>query len=515
MLLSASNNGTPTFISLASAELLFDPATNLSLLNDSPDSIMYWLRAADDHIGAEAQALLAAFDLVTSQLIAICNWRNASFIPPYVIPYIVQEANQYYPNATWGADIGWVQYVQAGFTGSNSISSLYSTWYPQFPSRFEIAPTVNISVASAMILFTGPYGILNVENFAVFMQMSTAPKSNYTNWNITASQESKFTNYIVGLAMTYTKPTVQALIQAGSGLITTHTVDYWLWTCNDPLLEYLLGPSLSYCGLQNNNTVQPPSQIWSGKDDLSKLGQYIAWRNQTTVPYWNEIVAVNGTTDNGQFPPYVKEGQVLGVWDENFVKTVYFNQNGTTQVSGIDTYVYVMNNSAFDASVLYTNTIQGFANETLVNQAPIFLSLWDLYLVDPAYANVSGMQPNSSDVTILYVEPTTGSTIQASMKLQINLFFGPNDNSLNEQFTQWAEVPDDQFYPLVKILQTSQIGEKDANMMKGELTYVGHKFTTGLLWGLVGLGIILALVGMVVLFRGVQHKKKHGYTEIQ
>lgn len=54
----------------------------------------------------------------------------------------------------------------------------------------------------------------------------------------------------------------------------TQTLDYWMWRCTDPIIELLVGPQQAYCGLQNNNTIQLPSQTYTGKDDINKVIKY-------------------------------------------------------------------------------------------------------------------------------------------------------------------------------------------------------------------------------------------------
>jgi len=120
----------------------------------------------------------------------------------------------------------------------------------------------------------------------------------------------------------------------------------------------------------------------------------------------------------------------------------------------------------------------------------------------------------SVKASTLFVEPTTGTTIQANMKLQVNLFY-QNNTEFGLDVFNFAQIPGDLFYPLVKIWQQSTIGDKDAKKLRDLILFNSPTFTKWVLWGLVGMGSVLALTGVVLIARGVQKKKKHGYTTIQ
>jgi len=384
----------------------------------------------------------------------------------------------------------------------------------------ELVQMVSITIDQAKNLLYGPYGLVaNVENFGPFGAEVTymGGPGNYSLWGLTQPEGDSFVvPYLGSIGTSYTQPMVQNWINQNlTGLFIYQSVDYWLWHCQDPIVSFLLGPAMASCALQNNNTVQPPSATWTGKNDLTKIGQYVMWRNQTQVDYWASPVPVFGNTDGGQFSPYMAQNQTLYVWDESFIKTVSFHQQGTASVANINTYVFVMDESAFAASALYTNAITGFANETASNQGvPIYLSNWDFYGVNSSYVNYTTMNPSVTDLTTLYVEPTTGSTIQANMKLQVNLYY-QNNTAFKLDVFNFANIPGELFYPMAKIWQQSSIGDGDAKKLRDLLLFTNPTVTAGVLWGLVSLGSLLAVVGVVLLARGVQKKKRHGYATIQ
>lgn len=515
-----------TGISMSSAAQLFDPAQNMSLASNLTDSFFTWYYADSNPSGPEASLLCTTFSLTPTQLNAVLAWRSSSFIIKYVQPAVLDIVTQVYPSATW-SDVGWLQFVNETFTDGQGVGQQYPDYFPQYAAGpielgallDELSITDQFSISQIKGLLVGPNGILNsLENFAVFgalAQNFSADDAPFLElWGITHAYASDFLAYMGVTGQVYTSPLVLGWVNSGSGLITTQTVDFWLWRCNDPLLNFLTGPSA--CGLQNNDTVQPVSEIWTGNDNITKINTYTYWRNQSYVDYWATPVKVSGATDNGQFAPGVTANQTLYVWDENFIKTLTFNQNGNYEVSGINTYIYIMDEGSFEQSILYTNTITGFANESASSQGvPIFLSNWDFYGADPKYGNLSGMNPDVSDLTTLYVEPTTGTTIKANMKVQINLYFQPGDAARLDVTTNWTKIADDYMFPLLKVWQNSTVGSQDSDKLKTLLMLEGQPFNEGILWGVVGLGFVLAVVGFITLFFGYKNRQKYGYQTIQ
>jgi hypothetical protein len=447
----------------------------------------------------------------------VANWRNSSFIPTYVETLLFARARKYYPTAK-REDIGWVQYINGEFT-QPSVSDVYKEWYPEYPAPFELYKYINLSIDVATTLFRGPYGILDLDDYTDFLHALQDNIDPSAKWGISQRQSVSFlTQYIITLGVSqYTYPLISSLIDAGSGLITTKTVDYWLWRCEDPLAAFIAGPANASCTLQFNHTNQPRSEIWTGKDDSAKLNFFTKWRAMTELTdIWDGPVPIEGCAENGLFPLYQKDGQVLKVWDESLYKTVTFTQHGKTKIRDIDVYKYVMNLDVLNASTLFTNTIDGFANETAANQgAPVFLSIWDFYNVSGDYGNMTNMHPTPDDITTLYVEPITGNTLKADMKLQINFYFQPGGADWINVFDQFQHVPDDTFYPVLKAWQKSEVGDSDAHRLQSQLKFLKKSYQNTLRYSIAGAGLVIALIGVILLVVGLRKEKEDGYMSIQ
>jgi len=309
-------------------------------------------------------------------------------------------------------------------------------------------------------------------------------------------------------------------MDAGSGLLTTQSVDYWLWRCLDPLVAYIAGEANASCVLQFNHTAQPRSQIWTGKDDEKKINQYVKWREQTEITdLYPQSVPIDGCAENGQFALRLKEGEDLKVFDESLYKTTILNQVGKSSIRGIDVYKYVFNNTALDVSPVYSNRIQGFANVSAANQGvPVYLSNWDLYYANLTYANVSGMRPSKENMTTILVEPFTGNTLKADMKLQVNFYLPDGAGSW---FAEPVFDPDytmvkcDYFYPTLKAWQKSEVGDQDAGKLITQLKPLQPKFLNALRFGIVGGAVFFVLLGVALVLIGKQINKRNGYTNIQ
>lgn len=91
-----------------------------------------------------------------------------------------------------------------------------------------------------------------------------------------------------------------------------------LWDCHDPLLEWIQ-PDRSQVALQINNTMSPPSTFYTGKQNISQVAQFKAWRGNTTIDVWEGVEQVAGTNSNGQFPPFLTEQSKLHNFNVNCV----------------------------------------------------------------------------------------------------------------------------------------------------------------------------------------------------
>lgn len=502
-------------IGASSVELLFSN-TSYSLIDNSTASIMTWYLASNNENGTEAQILQTTFSLTPSQLHAVLLWRNSTFIPSYVQPSMMDMGRKYYPVSTW-EDLGWVQFIYAGFTAPNMFWDIYGSYYPQFTQNYEfLFSKYGIGIGQAKMLFTGPVGILSIPNFGL---ISGVTNNDYSMWGIESSQFFGIEGYMLSLAPLSSQTFITNAVNSGqSGLFMTQTLDYWLWRCSDPIIEILMGPEVAYCGLQVNNSVQPPSSTYTGKDDITKLGSYNTWRNQSTVNYYKNSTDVYGWTDAGQFAPYVKEGQLLYIWDESFAKTLEFYPVGPDQIYDIDVIKYVLNESAFGVSELYTNTIEGFANITEVNQgAPIYLSNFDFYLGNSSYGNYTGVNKSSTNRVFIRVEPNTGATLTADEPLQVNLYYPPAATNWWEIFDNYTQVKVDAMYPLIKAYQISSISEKRAQKLKNQLKFFQKPFNVGILWGIFSFGVVLFIVGFIMIVFGIKWRHQHshdGYNDI-
>jgi len=300
-------------------------------------------------------------------------------------------------------------------------------------------------------------------------------------------------------------------------LITTQTVDYWLWSCVDPLVAFLAGPANASCSLQVNHTAEPLSQIWTGKDDIKKVNEYVKWRGQEVITdFYAEPVKVKGCTDDGRFGLRIKEGDRLQIFDDSFYKTINLTQEGKATFRDIDVYKYVFENSLFDTSYAYSNGIQGFSNESAPNQGvPVFLSYWDFYYVNNSYGNISNMHPNKNDVSTILVEPFTGNTVKADIKVQVNLYVPPNDPDVWLSVFNFGNVTLDNFYPVLKAWQKSEVGDDDRNLLISRLKLLQPKTLNGLRFGIFGGGVLLLLIGIILVLHGKKLHRVDGYTHIQ
>ena len=130
-------------------------------------------------------------------------------------------------------------FFPANFT-SPSFSAVYSQWYPQYPSPIEVSAALApnaFTVAQLKLLLTGPYGILNLQNFGVWTSSTSLPlfyiflfliskqlfqaATDLSLWGVDQTQASFFVFYMSSSDLeSYTKPIVTAFVNVWSLLLS-------------------------------------------------------------------------------------------------------------------------------------------------------------------------------------------------------------------------------------------------------------------------------------------------------
>ncbi|KYR00251.1 lysosomal integral membrane glycoprotein [Tieghemostelium lacteum] len=499
--------GEDTQISRESASQILNISNPMSILHSQ--AVNYWLSAC---FGNQTQSsiLQSNLGITNSQLLQVCQWWLYDFSPKFTDSVLMEMCN-----VTSMTEVAYCQYLTAQPLGYKSISSFHYTQEPFALGAIEFTMVAqqNFTLPAMKlyeILFTGNLTLLNANNIGLFLNPSNA-----SLWPLNNNDYAIVQEYILTMGQTYTRQTIMDQFYPTSGFIATRSMYDWLWNCSDPLLDFL-GQGID-CSLQQNNTLEQLSTIYTGKSNSSMINQYIIYQGYSVVPYWNGTVPVEGVTESGQFAPG-QSPDTLTLFEENTLRSIDLVYVEDSTVQGVDTKRYFLKNNSFSASPVFYSPVDGLTNmsSTLNPPLPIFISLWDMYEVPTDIVNkVQGQNPsfNLSGVP-LDLEPITGNALYYNLKLQIN-FYIANDSLMFEPQTTYQNLTSDCYYPLFKVGQTGTPSSSTISTLKSQFKDLHILKLAPVIMAAI-VGGILIVIGAIMAFFGYRRLRKvAGYEIIQ
>ncbi|XP_040029414.2 platelet glycoprotein 4 [Gasterosteus aculeatus] len=286
-----------------------------------------------------------------------------------------------------------------------------------------------------------------------------------------------------------------------SSLFQLRTVKELLWGYNDPLFKSQLGLFFPY-----NGTYEGSFNVYTGKDDISKVGMIDRWRGERSLHFWNDTYCdmINGT-DASSFSPFVDKKTPLYFFSSDICRSVSASFEASHDLKGIEVYRFALQQNTLDAPNVNPEnrcfcknqkttrncTLAGVLDiSTCQDGKPIFISLPHfLYGSEYLREDVKGLHPNKEHHdTFLDVEPTTGFTLRFAKRIQVNMMYGPSKN-----ITVLQKVRDYTIFPLVWMNETAALDDETAAMIKGELFL--RIDMLDILWkALLGSGVAVFLV---------------------
>jgi hypothetical protein len=396
----------------------------------------------------------------------------------------------------------------------------YALWQD---SIIEGTLPVNVSKK----LLNGTFGLFDIENVKLFFtDVVQDALGNWTivkdRWGISKLEAIGFVEYFL---ITYKKVSplkLEALFKQGGGLITKRTVQQWMFTAVDPVLQ-LVQPQNADVSLVGNYTSEndcltrgKPQAEYTGKNDLSQLQQFYLFDGET---HFDDVfcapIQVMGGTEDGQFKPFLDNYTPLLVWNDDMYHAINLVPMGNITVHGIVLNRYMIDNATFGIDPHYCQEIEGFSNLTLYKQSPIFLSYPYFLLAYPKWRNsVSGLkEPNTNNsLTFVDVEPTLGKVLQVYKSLQINLYVADKKpfNFFNKDFKTGV------MYPLTWGYQFEEITEDLANQVKA--VFLGQNIQQKMPMYAIPIALFLLLIGSLFgIVLGCMNYRfvKEQYEEIQ
>ncbi|XP_027899485.1 platelet glycoprotein 4 [Xiphophorus couchianus] len=332
------------------------------------------------------------------------------------------------------------------------------------------------------------------------------------------TEDDKITSLNLAVAGAYSAiPTelhsiVETLIKTtNSSLFQRRTVKELLFGYTDPILRGDVGFFLDY-----NQTYDGPYDVFTGKDDISKVGKIDMWKGSRSLGFWNDEYCdkLNGT-DASSFPPFVNKKEPLFFFSSDICRSVSASYESTMNLKGIDVYRYSLHpstlaspldnpdNKCFCSNMKTTKncTLAGVLDISTCQQGrPVYISLPHFLHGSPSLrTDVIGLNPHEEHhKTFLDVEPTTGFTLNFAKRIQVNMMYGPS-----KVITVLKKVKDYTIFPLVWLNETATLDDETAEMFKKELISRIQmlEIIQQVLLG-VGIGVfILCLLGYCIVRR--------------
>ncbi|XP_068573390.1 platelet glycoprotein 4 [Cebidichthys violaceus] len=322
------------------------------------------------------------------------------------------------------------------------------------------------------------------------------------------SEEDKVTSLNLAVAAAYSLvPTVlhsmleKRINTSNSSLFQYRTVNELLWGYTDPMLNGTLGIFSPY-----NGTYEGVFNVYTGQDDISKVGIIDRWRGERSLRFWDDKYCdmINGT-DASSFPPFVDKKAPLYFFSSDICRSVSAGFEESIDLKGIEVYRYVLqpntlasptvnpDNRCFCRNLKTTKncTLAGVLDiSTCQDDRPIYISLPHFLHGSPSLRDsVKGLNPSEEHhFTFLDVEPTTGFTLRFAKRIQVNMMYGPSN-----VITVLKKVKDYTIFPLVWMNETASLDDETADKIKEEL--VSRIEMLEIIWkALLGSGVAIFAV---------------------
>ncbi|XP_036375590.1 platelet glycoprotein 4 [Megalops cyprinoides] len=269
------------------------------------------------------------------------------------------------------------------------------------------------------------------------------------------------------------------LIQANkASLFQYRTVKEILWGYQDPILSDIVGVFAPY-----NGTYDGYYNVFTGKDDISKVSIVDRWKGERQLNFWNDTYCdmINGT-DASSFPPFLDKKKQLYFFSSDICRSVSAEFDSSQDLKGIEVYRFMLpaltlaapstnpDNLCYCKDTLVTRncTMAGVLDVSSCRDgAPIYISL-PHFLHGSAFLReaVIGLNPSEDQhSTFLDVEPITGFTMRFAKRLQVNMMYGPSNT-----ITVLKQIKDYTIFPVLWLNETAALDDETADMFKAELT---------------------------------------------
>ncbi|XP_032094721.1 platelet glycoprotein 4-like [Thamnophis elegans] len=270
-----------------------------------------------------------------------------------------------------------------------------------------------------------------------------------------------------------------------SKFLQTRTVKEILWGYKDPFLQLIPISTIDkVVGVfyPDNDRLDGPYRIYSGKDDIRKVGTIHSYKNKRTVEYWESYCGMVNGTDAASFHPFINKSEVLHFFSSDICRSISAKFDSEKTVKDIPLYHFVIDPLAFGSpvtnpdNICFCTDMETSKNCTLngilglgscKEGKPVYITLPHFLQASEELFNfVDGLKPNVEEhKTFLDVEPTTGFTLHFAKRLQINLFA-----KQNSKITALKNIKNNFFFPVLWLNETAIIGDEKAEFFRSKVT---------------------------------------------
>ncbi|XP_036977126.1 platelet glycoprotein 4 [Acanthopagrus latus] len=327
-------------------------------------------------------------------------------------------------------------------------------------------PKENVTFSNLTVTFLLPQGAIFEPSMSVGPEEDTVTVLNL----VVAGTYSLVPSFMHGL--------VERLIQStNSSLFQRRSVKELLWGYYDPILKNTTGLFSPY-----NGTYDGPYTVFTGKDDIAKVGKILSWRGEETLSFWDDKYCnmINGT-DASSFAPFLDKKKPLYFFSSDICRSVSASYEESLDLKGIKVYRYTLQPNTLaapnvnpdnrcycrDTKVTKNCTMAGVLDiSSCQENKPIYISLPHFLFGSPSLReSVLGLSPDPEQHdTFMDVEPITGFTLRFAKRIQVNMMYGPS-----KVITVLKNVKDYTIFPIVWLNETAALDDETADMFKQEL----------------------------------------------
>ncbi|XP_069765334.1 platelet glycoprotein 4 isoform X2 [Narcine bancroftii] len=273
------------------------------------------------------------------------------------------------------------------------------------------------------------------------------------------------------------------LKNVNASLFQNRTVGELLWGYEDPILKQMQSKDpITGIFYPYNGTEDGYYNVFTGKDEISKVGIIDRWRSEKKLPFWNDQYCdmINGT-DGSSFPPFLHNVMKIYFFSSDICRSIFAEYEQKKSLKGIPVHRFVIPPKALasyvenpdnrcyckDKTISQNCTYGGILGISACKEKkPIFISLPHfLYASDEIVNSIEGMTPNKEEhETLLDVEPVTGFSLRIAKRIQINLMFKPSKN-----IEILHNIKEPTYFPLIWLNETVTVDDETAKRFKRSL----------------------------------------------